>query len=243
MPSTRPSVLLVDDDPDIRRNLSDILSELDYEVQTAPDAATALECVRTRHFDIALLDLKMPGMDGLELYKAIKELDSGTVAIIVTGFASEATANEVMEAGAWQIMTKPVDFHRLLDLIDAALEQPLILIVDDDEDLCRSLWDVLRERGYRVVMAHRLHDLERQLAARSPRVVLIDMKLPGSDGQVVFQRVRSITPAVRTIIITGVPMEVDRMIQQVVEEGADAVCYKPFDTENLLATLERLTRS
>ena len=117
-------------------------------------ASRALELVRQKPYDVALLDLKMPGMDGLTLYREIAKLRAGTVAIVVTAYASKATAEEALAAGAWQVLPKPVDFPQLLALVDEALGQPLVLVVDDDHDLCANLWDLLRERGYRVAVAH-----------------------------------------------------------------------------------------
>ena len=88
---------------------------------TSPTTApAALELVRQRPYDVALLDLRMPGMDGLTLYREIKKLRAGTVAILVTAYASGATSEEALAAGAWQVLPKPVDLPRLLDLVDRA---------------------------------------------------------------------------------------------------------------------------
>ena len=91
-----PRILVVDDDPDICRNLSDILTDLGYTVDFAHDGPSALELVRRRPYDVALLDLKMPGMDGLTLYREIKKQRAGTVALLVTAYASPATADEAL---------------------------------------------------------------------------------------------------------------------------------------------------
>src|SRR5690606_29178094 len=109
--------------------------------------------IRDRAFDVALLDLKMPGMDGLTLYHRIKELASGTVAIIVTAYATGDTAEQALQAGAWHILSKPVDLSKLLPLVGEAVQQPLVMVIDDDPALCASLWDVLRDQGYRVCIA------------------------------------------------------------------------------------------
>src|SRR6266508_3237370 len=93
------AILVVDDDPDNCRNLSDILTDLGYRVDTAPDGPSALELVRRAPYDVALLDLKMPGMDGLELYREIKRLRAGTVAIVVTAYAGGDTKAEAIAAG------------------------------------------------------------------------------------------------------------------------------------------------
>jgi CheY-like chemotaxis protein len=236
-----PLILVVDDEVDTCRNLSDILTDLGYHVDTAHDGLAALELVRRNNYDVALLDLKMPGMDGLTLYREIKKISAGTVAIIVTAYAGAATAEEAMAAGAWQIVPKPVDFPKLLGFVDQAMGQPLVLIVDDDSDLCANLWDLLRERGYRVCLANDERTAARRLTDTSFRVVLIDMKLPGGDGGSVFRLVRQCNPQARTVVITGHRTEMDQLVQQVLNEGADAVCYKPFDVAKLLGTLEQLT--
>ena len=84
MTRATPSILVVDDEVDTCRNLSDILTDLGYRVDVAHDGLTALELVRQKPYDVALLDLKMPGMDGLTLYREIKKVRAGTVAIVVT---------------------------------------------------------------------------------------------------------------------------------------------------------------
>jgi two-component system response regulator HydG len=239
--TTPASILVVDDEADTCHNLSDILTDLGYHVDTVLDGFAALALARKKCYDIALLDLKMPGMDGLTLYRELRKICSKTVAIVVTAYASKATAEEALAAGAWQVLPKPVDFSRLLGLVEEALGQPLVLIVDDDPDLCSNLWDLLRERSYRVAVAHDEDEAGHLLHHHDFRIVMIDMKLPRGDGHRVFQRVRQTNPQARTVVITGHRAEMNPVIQLVVAEGADAVCYKPFDVPRLLSTLQRLT--
>jgi DNA-binding NtrC family response regulator len=205
---------VVDDEVDTCRNLSDILTDLGYRVDTAYDGYAALELVKKHQYDVALLDLKMPGMDGLELYREIKKLQSGTVAMVVTAYASSATAEEALTAGACQVLSKPVDFPRLLALVDQALGQPLVMVIDDDHDLCLNLWDLLHERGYRVSISHGEQEAANLLRERSYKVVLIDMKLPRGDGASMFQLVRETNPEARTIVITGHRSEMDLLVQK-----------------------------
>ncbi len=95
----RPLILVVDDDIDNCRNLADILGDLGYRVDTATDGPSALELVRANRYDVALLDLRMPGMDGLELYREIKRLRAGTVALLITAYAGGGKAEEAAGAG------------------------------------------------------------------------------------------------------------------------------------------------
>jgi two-component system response regulator HydG len=235
-----PRILVVDDDQDICRNLSDILSDLGYQVDSALDGPSALELVRRQPYDVALLDYKMPGMDGLTLYRQIKKERAGTVSLLVTAYASPATAEEALAAGAWKVVAKPVDFRKLLEYVDEAIGQPMVLVVDDDQDMCAVLWDLLRDQGYRVYLAHGGRDAAEQLKELRYRVVLIDMRIPDGNGGEVFRMVRDADPRARTILITGYRSEMDQLIERMIAEGADAVCYKPFDVPELLAQLGRL---
>jgi DNA-binding NtrC family response regulator len=241
MNSRSTRLLVVDDDVDTCSNLSDILSDFGFEVDTAPNGPAALELVRRNVYDVALLDFKMPGMDGLTLYREIKKLSAATVAIIVTAYASRDTELSARDAGAWKIMPKPVDLARLMPLVDEALRQPLILVVDDDQDLCTSLWDLLRERDYRICLAHSVPEAEERLLERDYKVVLVDLKLPGRDGTDLLKATRQQPVPARVVLITGHQGELEQVIEQALSEGADAVCYKPFNLEALLKTVSELT--
>jgi CheY-like chemotaxis protein len=234
-----PSILLVDDDQDICENMADIFTDLGYEVDVAHEWRTALELVRGRQYDVALLDLKMPGMDGLTLYREIKKLQAGTAAFLVTAYAGGSTAEAAIAAGICRVLPKPVDVPRLLPLIDEAVGRPLVLVVDDDDDLCDNLWDLLHERGYRVGIAHDGRQAIERLRS-STRVVLIDLKLPDRDGVEVSRLVREANPAARVVLITGHRAEMEPRIERLRAGGVDAICYKPFDIPRFLGILGHL---
>jgi len=217
--------------------------DLGYHVDTASNAIDALRLVDERDYDLALLDLKMPGMNGLELYKQIKERKAGTVAIIVTAYAGGDTAQHALEAGAWKIVSKPVDVTELMRVVEGALGQPMVLVVDDDSELCDALVDVLQERRYRVCIAHSIPQATKRLKDRQYHVVLIDMKLPEGDGSQVFDIVRESNPEARSVLITGYRSEVDQQVRRVLNAGASGVCYKPFDVEKLVQMVAQLSNT
>ena len=238
--NTTPRILVVDDEPDTCANLSDILSEQGYQVDVAHDGLVALELVKANKYDVALLDLKMPGIDGLELYGRIRTLSADTVAIVVTAYASSTTASSVLGAGAWRILAKPVNLPQLLGFVGQALSQPLVLVVDDDQEMCDSLWELFRDRDYRVCLAHDIPQAQEQLQQRNFQVVIVDMKLPSGDGIAVLDCVRQANPDARSIIITGFRGEMERRVQTALAGGASAVCYKPFQVDQLLKTVQKL---
>jgi two-component system response regulator HydG len=237
MARPEPRILVVDDERDICDNLRDILGEFGYAVDTTIDPLEALDLVDRETYDIALLDLKMPGLDGVELCRRIRQRQSSTVGLIVTAYADPAAEREAAAAGAYRVLAKPVDARLLMGLIETVLEQPLVLIVDDDRDLCESLRDVLTDEGFRCGIACSAGDFERQLTGRTPQVVVIDLRLADSDGIELLAQVRNLCPESRTILITAHHEEIQRRMAEATAKGADAVCLKPFDTADLVSRI------
>jgi CheY-like chemotaxis protein len=113
------AVLVVDDDPGTRINLADILTDLGYRVDTADDGPAGLALLRARSYDVALLDFKMPGMSGLELYREIRAARPDTVAVLVSAYTDVTTRDAALGAGVWQVLPKPLDVPRLLEALDS----------------------------------------------------------------------------------------------------------------------------
>jgi DNA-binding NtrC family response regulator len=116
------NILVVDDEEPFRRLLKKELGRKGYSVEVASDGSEALRLLRDRSFDVVLLDVVMPGVDGISLMKTVKE-DPGTPSIIVlTGKATVETAVEAMKNGAYDYLTKPYKLDELVIVIDRAYE-------------------------------------------------------------------------------------------------------------------------
>jgi DNA-binding NtrC family response regulator len=111
------SILIVDDEDSVRDSLLNWFIEDGYEVEAAEHAKKALQLLEKKDFNIILADIKMPGMDGLELQRRIKALNSETIVIIMTAFASVETAVQALKDGAYDYVTKPFDPDDLSHLI------------------------------------------------------------------------------------------------------------------------------
>jgi len=121
MEAPMPTILVVDDDADTCRNMADLFGDRGYCVDAAEGGDIALEQARRQSYDVGLLDLRMPGMDGLTLCRRLKHLRPGMVNLIVTGYPNDGLDEEAQEAGACQVVHKPVDFPTLLALVEQAL--------------------------------------------------------------------------------------------------------------------------
>ena len=119
----KEKILIVDDERIVRESLFHWFEEEGFSVEIAEDGESALKIFMKDKFDIALIDLKMPGMGGLEVLKKIKELDKEAIVIIITAFASVSTAIAALKEGAYDYVTKPVDPDELTHLVKKALEQ------------------------------------------------------------------------------------------------------------------------
>lgn len=117
------AILIVDDEASIRNALSQWFELDGYRVSTAEDANSALRKLQEGPWDIVMLDIKMPGIDGLELQRRIKKIDNSIITIIMTAFASVDTSIQGLKEGAFDYIVKPVDPDDMSHLIRNAVEQ------------------------------------------------------------------------------------------------------------------------
>ena len=123
----KPRILVVDDELIVRESLLHWFEEENYEVDTAESAEEALRKLKAGKFDVYLLDMKMPGMSGIELLEKIKEVDPDAIVILITAFASVQTAIKALKEGAYDYLTKPVDPDELNHILQNALKQKTLL--------------------------------------------------------------------------------------------------------------------
>lgn len=118
---TSRSILIVDDDPVVRDSLGKWFDSEGFEVEMCAGAHMALGKMASARFDVALVDIKMPGVDGIELQAKLKEVDPEMPVIIMTGYASVETAVKALKNGAYDYITKPFDPDELVHLVSNAI--------------------------------------------------------------------------------------------------------------------------
>lgn len=118
-----PRILIVDDEKNIRVTLSDCLEQTGYQVSTAVDGAHALEKVGEEEFDLILLDMKMPGMDGMETLRRLKHIRPDINVVMITAYGSVETAVEAMKLGAVDYLRKPFTPDEIRAQVSAVLSR------------------------------------------------------------------------------------------------------------------------
>jgi DNA-binding NtrC family response regulator len=116
-------ILIVDDEPDMLKLLSMILrSKTPYEITTTNNPVEALELTKQGGYDLLITDLKMPGLEGIELLDAVKKVDEDIPVIVMTAYGSVESATETLAKGGFDFITKPFRKEQILVTIDKALK-------------------------------------------------------------------------------------------------------------------------
>ena len=204
-PST--SVLVIDDNTALTENLAEILEEFGAEVHQAENAEVALEQFGAREWSLVVTDLRMPGMDGIELLTRLKERSPGTPMLLMTGYADRQTMSRALESGALAVVDKPLDLDAFLELIGrVTAAEKRVLVLDDDLTLVGNLTEVLSEIDGVLPHPATTMALARKLAtAINFEVAVIDLHLPDGDGMALAQDLLGPEHDCAIIILTGHP--------------------------------------
>lgn len=143
MPNAK--VLLVDDEEEFTATLAERLENRGLDVDVSADGLSAIERTRKRTYDAIVLDLAMPGIDGIETLKRLLAENPDLQVILLTGQATVEKGVEAVRSGAIEVMEKPADLPALLEKIDAARTQRVLLSEKRLED---TMKDILRKRGW-----------------------------------------------------------------------------------------------
>ncbi|MFC2003371.1 response regulator [Chloroflexota bacterium] len=239
--SEKLKILVVDDNKEFCKNVTDILELKGYEVVSAYDGFKGLEAVKENGFDLVLMDVKMPVMDGVETFKKVKEIAPNTPVIMATAFAVEDLLREALQHGAYGSLKKPIDFDQLFGLIKQATGKgAMILVADDDENLCANMQQILGAKGYRVSVAYDGNEAVDKAEKNNFDIMLLDMKLPALNGLETYLAIREFRSNIVAIAITGYQMETSELVQRALQKSVYTCLEKPIDMDSLVSLLEQI---
>lgn len=132
-------VLLVDDEEEFVETLAERMRSRDMEVATSNSGGEALELIDNEPYDVVVLDLQMPGMDGIEVLERIKQRQPDIQVVLLTGHATVEKGVEAMKRGALEFLEKPIDISALSEIIHKAKAEKMILVEKDTEERIREI--------------------------------------------------------------------------------------------------------
>jgi len=233
----KTSILIVDDNDNFRNILSKILSKKGYETSTAESGVHALDVIKENAFDIVLLDIKMPILNGVETFKKIKEIRPSTIAIMMTAFSVDELIKEAIHEGAYSVIRKPLDIDVVIKMIEQAKNGTLITVVDDDPQMCKTMKNILDKKGYNVITCTSGKEAISLAKENAHDIFFIDMKLPVLNGLEIYLEIKKINPKATAVIMTAYRQEMDDLVKQALEKGAYTCLYKPLDMDNIISKL------
>jgi len=196
--SRKPRILVVDDEEPMRASLRDWLKEDGYEVGVAASGMEAVEAVTKDVWEVILLDLKMPGMDGIETLKKLKEITPESEVLMMTAYATVDTAVQAMKQGAFDYLVKPFDPEEI---------EVLIKKIMDHKDLILE----------NILLRKQLEEREQfdEIIGKS-RVM-----------QEIFELIARVAPTDSTVLITGESGTGKELIARAIHANSER-CYMPF---------------
>lgn len=233
------SILVVDDQIGMLETFTDILEDQGYRVETAEDGFTAIDKVKANSFDIIFMDIKMPGINGVQTYREIKKINEKTRVIMMTAYAVEDLVREAIEEGAYTIIYKPFDMEKIIATVERVLKTQLVLVVDDRLEDRETFKDLLGIRGYKVVTAKDGREAI-ELVKKDEKfdIIFLDVKMPEFDGVAAFEEIHKIRPEIPVILVTA--YTADELAQEALNRGAYACLFKPIDMEKLVKLLDEV---
>ncbi|HXU93447.1 MAG TPA: response regulator [Gallionella sp.] len=234
-------ILVVDDDRRIVKTTCDILKVKGHEAVGAYSGEEGVEMVRNSVPDCVLMDIKMPGINGVDALKQMKQIAPALPVVLVSAYATDDLMDEAKRAGAYAVLSKPLNFPIILSFLSLLDREESILVVDDDPEFCRTLKDVLTLKGLQVetetepksVMGH----LEENYRLA---IVLLDLKLGEVNGVEVLKDIQAKYPGKPVVLITGYRKEMADSIEQARKIGAYTCLYKPFEMDDLFRLIEEI---
>ena len=233
-------VLVVDDNAPLAENLCELLEDQGYEVATATGAEQAMEVARRWRFDVALIDVTMPGRDGIALKEDLARMQPSAKFLLMSAFTDQDQDAEAVASGVTAVLPKPLPLEELFALLPVPNERrPAILLLEDDLDFAALVTTVLSRRGYLVHHAATLAVARRLMDTESVEAMVVDVELPDGKGTD-FAREATRDRVVPVVVMTGRAMEEARSAVEGDLRQASRLLQKPFQTQSLLDALAAL---
>jgi len=232
-------ILIVDDDVDFADSLALALDGRGHQIEIAHSGEEAISKCSSSSFDVTLMDVKLPGINGVESFKQIRGMKPDARVIMMTGFSVDQLLKEAVDQGAYGVLHKPLNLDELITILKAQ-EPQIVLIADDDEEFSAAMREVLQHHGFTVFNALTGKQALQVLDSQRIDVLILDLRMPELSGiDVFFEQNQRGTP-VATVIVTAFADEHAAEIKRMLASSAKQVFRKPCDPRDLISTVAQL---
>lgn len=218
-------VLLVDDEPSMLLTLAANLELEGLEVETATSGEQALVLVRDKAFDLVLSDVRMPKMNGVELFREIHKLHPKLPFILMTAFAMESLIEQAIREGAFTVLPKPFDIDQVLKTLLHAASRPTALIIDGQQQETMDAVAALMAIGLKARAAFDEESAIQALRDETVDVCVVDLTMASAGDPPLLKRLRVLSPALSFIALTG--QDVPELIRKLASDGPVAWLRRP----------------
>ena len=234
---TKDLISVVDDDESIRRTTKLLIESFGLRAAAFESAESFLRSGELEDTACLVVDIRMPGMDGLELQSRLASTGFAVPIIFITAYDDEESRGRAMRAGAAAFLGKPFSDEELLQTIRSALHEEsmlpqLILIVDDDESVRRSTRLLIESFGFRAEVFESAQEFLKRGDLNGASCLIVDVQMPGMDGLQLQTRLAAIGRSIPIVFITAYDSKESR--RRAMQAGAVAFLGKPFSDEQLL---------
>lgn len=232
-------ILIVDDNEDFAESMADVLGLDGHEVQTAYNGDEAEKKFGKEDYDIAFLDVRLPGKNGVEVFHELHKINPGTRVIMMTGYSVESLIDQAVKNGAWDVLYKPIDMEKVLGMLQK-IKPEGILIADDDPDFIEGIRQLLVKNGYVVYTATNGREAIEKILSNGIDILILDLRMPVLNGLATYIELQKMGKALPTIIVTAYAKEEAASLNQIEALSVTGILSKPFDPEELLSALAAL---
>lgn len=230
-------ILIVDDDLDFAESIAEILEMNGHKTLLAHSGEAALDILARHVVDMVFMDIRMPGMNGIETFARARKIKPGIKVAMMTGYSDADLTAAAMDDGAMDVLSKPINVKDLVLTIERSELDDIILLLDDDKDFSVSLKGVLQEHGYTVSIASNINEALDQVSDKV-KLILLDLRLAEGSGLNFYRKLKKQGRVIPAIIVTAFPVEEKHQIDELRLLSIDQVFQKPFNPKELIGAIE-----
>ncbi len=179
-------ILVVDDDMDFAEVMADALRLDGHAVEIAFSGEEAIKKFRGGRFDITFMDVKLPGMNGVESFMEIRRLRPDARVVMMTAFSVRSLLDTALSNGAWGIFRKPLDIEKMLGMLRRIAPVGVVLFPDHDPNLVKTVKKALLINGYEVYVASNGREALKKARSEGVDALILDLRMPLLSGLELF---------------------------------------------------------